>query len=150
MKVFIDTNVIIEYLVARERLDVAKQVIDRLVDKHADIFMSVGGFYTILYVVDKFIRKELNLPKNLRLDTMRKIARGLLTNYSVAEHDNESLLKSITDLRFTDLEDSCQLQVAIKSGCQYLLTFNTKDYPANDGKQIIVLSPEEFLGTYLK
>ena len=150
MKVFVDTNVIIEYLIARERVGAAKQVIDWLVENRNDIYMSVGGFYTILYSVDKYIRKELFPPKDLRLNMLRGIARGLLANYRVAEHDNKTLLQAITDLRFSDLEDSCQLQAAIKCGCQILLTFNNKDYPTTDSMPIKVLTPETFIETHIK
>ena len=57
---------------------------------------------------------------------------------------NESLLRGVIDLRFDDLEDSCQLQAAVSAGCHYLLTFNVKDYPPS-GSQIKVVTPEQFL-----
>ena len=146
MKVFFDTNVIIEYLIQRERVDAVKRVIDRLVDGGQDLYMSAGGFYTILYVVDKYLNKELHLEKETRISVMRNMARVLLKDYHVAEHDNESLIRSIEDLHFADLEDSCQLQAAVSAGCQYLLTFNSKDYPSDS--QILVLTPEQFLDVH--
>ena len=147
MKVFFDTNVILEYLVQRERLDAAKRVIDRLVDGGHDLFMSVGGFYTILYVVDKYLNKELHVEKETRITVVRNMARVLLNEYHVAEHDNGSLMRGIDDLRFADLEDSCQLQVAVSSGCQFLLSFNSKDYPTTDNR-INIMTPQQFLDHY--
>ena len=144
MKVFFDTNVIIEYLIQRDRLDVVKQVINRLHDGGHTVYMSVGGFYTILYVIDKYLNKELRIEKMTRVAFLRNMARELLAEYHVAGHDNESLLRSINDLRFADLEDSCQLQAAVSSGCQYLLTFNSKHYPTTDN-HIEIMTPEQFL-----
>ena len=149
MKIFFDTNVVIEHLIQRERMDTVKQVLNRIVDGHHEFYMSTGGFYTILYVVDRFLNKEMHLEKENRIAIMRNMAQGLLNNYIIAGHDNESLLRSVNDLRFDDLEDSCQLQAAVSAGCQCLLTFNTKDYPITDS-QIEVLTPEQFLFENLK
>ena len=144
MKVFFDTNVIIEYLMQRERLDAVKRTINQLIAGGHSLYMSVGGFCTILYVVDKYLNKELNIEKKTRVAFLRNMAKGLLKDYHVAEHDNESLLRSINDMRFADLEDSCQLQAAVSAGCQYLLTFNSKDYPNTDN-HIEIMTPEQFL-----
>ena len=144
MKIFFDTNVVIEHLMQRERFDIMKQVLNRFIDGNHVLYMSVGGFYTILYVIDKYLNKELHIEKMTRIGFLRNMARELLTEYRVAGHDNESLLRSINDMRFTDLEDSCQLKAAVSAGCQYLLTFNLKDYPTTDN-QIEIMTPEQFL-----
>jgi predicted nucleic acid-binding protein len=67
----------------------------------------------------------------------------------VAEHDNASLLRGITDENFTDLEDSCQYQLAQRAGCQFLITFNVKDYHIEQDSSIKVLSPEEYISMEL-
>ena len=144
MKIFFDTNVVIEHLMQRERFDFMKQVFTRFIDGNHVLYMSVGGFYTILYVVDRFLSKEMHLEKETRIAVVRNMAQGLLNNYIIAGYDNESLLRSINDLRFDDLEDNCQLQAAVSAGCQCLLTFNAKDYPTDDN-QIKVMTPEQFL-----
>ena len=149
MKVFLDTNIIIEYLIQRERTNLVKQVVNRLVEGDQALYMSAGGFYTLLYVVDKHLNKELGIEKKTRVAFLRNMAQELLKEYRVAEHDNESLMRSINDLRFADLEDSCQLQAAAAAGCQYLLTFNSKDYPTTDN-QIEVMTPQQFLENYLE
>ena len=144
MKIFFDTNVVLEHLIKRERFDTVKQALNRIVGASHELYISAGGFYTILYVVDRFLNKELQLEKEPRIAVLRNMAQGLLNNYRVAGHDNESLLRGVIDLRFDDLEDSCQLQAAVSAGCQYLLTFNVKDYPPA-GSQIKVVTPEQFL-----
>ena len=98
------------------------------------------------YVVDKYLNKELHFEKETRIAVLRNMARVLLKDYFVAGHDNESLLRGVDDMRFVDLEDSCQLQAAVSSGCQWLITFNLKDYPAE--KQIEIMTPQQFLNSY--
>ena len=144
MKVFVDTNVIIENVIRRERFDVARRVIDSLLVDKNELYMSSGCFYTLLYVVDKYLRSEFRMEKTFRLAFLRNMAHGLLSDFRVAAHDNDSLLCSIEDFRFSDIEDSCQLQAAIASGCDYLLSFNVADYPSSDDR-IMILSPEEFM-----
>ena len=44
-------------------------------------------------------------------------------------------------MSYSDIEDSCQYQLALKHGCEKLLTFNASDFPAGfcDGVEIVVL-----------
>ena len=53
MKVFIDTNVILEYFMHREKYEVAEKLLKELRNKHAQMFMSVGAFYTIHFIILK-------------------------------------------------------------------------------------------------
>jgi len=149
MKVFIDTNVILEYTMERERAEIVDQLFDTLKSQEHQMMMSVGGFYTMLYVIDKFLKKELHLDKDVRIKMIRSVMQRLLQNFLVAEHDNASLLRGITNEKFTDLEDSCQYQLAQRAGCQFLITFNVKDYHIEQDSSIKVLSPEEYISMEL-
>ena len=145
MKVLIDTNVFLEVILQREQVDVAIQTLTELsADKH-EVLMSVGGFYGMLYTVEKYLRKVMEMRKPERIATLRTIMAQLLRKYHVAEHDNESLLQGITDLQFSDLEDSCQYQVAHRVGCEMLITFNIADYPTGDDAPVKVLTPQQFI-----
>lgn len=145
MKVFIDTNVILEYTMERERAEIVDKLFDTLKNQEHQMLMSVGGFYTMLYVIDKFLKKEMHLDKDVRIKTLRSVMQRLLQNFVVAEHDNESLLRGISDANYTDLEDSCQYQLAQRVGCQALITFNVSDYRNTQNSPVKVLTPEEYL-----
>ncbi|MCK8622356.1 PIN domain-containing protein [Prevotella sp. E13-27] len=58
MKVFIDTNVILEYFMHREKFEVAEKLLKELRNEHAQMFMSVGAFYTIHFIILKYLHKE--------------------------------------------------------------------------------------------
>jgi predicted nucleic acid-binding protein len=78
MKVFIDTNVILEYTMERERAEIVDKLFDTLQNQGHQKLMSVGGFYTILYVIDKFLKKELLLDKDVRIKMIRSVMQRLL------------------------------------------------------------------------
>ena len=45
MKVFIDTNVILEYFMHREKYEVAEKLLKELRNKHAQMFMKDGYLF---------------------------------------------------------------------------------------------------------
>ena len=142
MRVFLDTNVILEFFIEREDVRTAAQLFNRLKDEKADMYMSDGSFYTMLFLIDKYLRKELGLTGEVRIATLRSLAVKLLKAISVVEHDNESLLRGVEDMQFKDIEDSCQYQAAVAAGCDYIITYNVKDYPHT---LLPVFSPSDFL-----
>lgn len=141
MKVLVDTNVILDYVLQREHYAEAKAALVQEVASKSDLLMSVGGFYTMLFVVDKYFRKDLQQSRQAATDQTRDVMRKVLSLFTVAEHDNETLLNGIDDVSYSDIEDSCQYQLALKHGCEKLLTLNASDFPAGscDGVEIVVL-----------
>jgi hypothetical protein len=81
------------------------------------MYMSVGSFYTMMFLIDKYLRKELGLTGEVRIATLRSLAVKIVKAISVVEHDNESLLRGVEDVQFKDIEDSCQYQAAVAAGC---------------------------------
>ena len=99
----------------------------------------------MIFLVDKYLRKELGLSGVARLMALRQIMSNILKTIHVAEHDNESLLRGVRNIEFSDLEDSCQYELAQKIGCEYLLTFNTVDFPSFETDKLQVLTPQEYI-----
>ena len=143
MRVFIDTNVVLENFLRREDYDVAHRLFEVLQAQGHTVFISSGSFYSMVFLVDKYLKKELGVFGDDRIVAIRQIMSSVLKVVSVAGHDNESLLRGINDGRFTDLEDSCQHQAAVKAGCDCLISFNLKDYA--NGASIKAMTPREFL-----
>ena len=141
MRVLVDTNVILDFVLQREHYAEAKQAIAQEVAAKDTLLMSVGGFYTMLFVVDKYFRKDLQQSRQAAVEQTRDVMRKVLSLFTVAEHDNDTLLKSIDDVAYSDIEDSCQYQLALKHGCAKLLTFNASDFPSDisDGVEVVAL-----------
>lgn len=145
MNILLDTNVILEYFAVRERYAIAKRLFDHLRGERDTLFMSVGSFYTMIFLVDKMLRKQMGLRGETRVNALRDIMEQILATIAVAEHDKESLLRGVKNMQFKDIEDGCQLELAKKASCELLLTFNVSDYPSDADSNITVLSPEEYL-----
>ena len=87
----------------------------------------------------------MELKKSDRVEALRSIMKQVLNKFQVAEHDSDSLLRSIDDMAFYDLEDSCQYHAALKVGCTLLVTFNKSDFNVSDDAPVKVVTPQEFL-----
>ena len=145
MKVFIDTNVILEYFMHREKYDVAEKLLKGLRSRNAQMFMSVGAFYTIHFIILKYLHKELGLVGEECLQNLRIILNKILQMFDVAEHDKNSLLRSVSDKEYKDIEDSCQHQVALKMGCEAFVSFNISDYKESTDGHVKIFTPQQFI-----
>lgn len=145
MNILLDTNVILEYFSVREKYTIAKCLFDHLRDKGDALFMSVGSFYTMIFLVDKMLRKQMGLRGEIRVNALRDIMERILDTIAVAEHDKGSLLRGVKNMKFKDIEDGCQLELAKTASCELLLTFNVSDYPSDADSGVTVLSPEKYL-----
>jgi len=148
MKIFVDTNVILENFLQRENYYVTYRLFDLLKKKEHVLIMSSGSFYTMVFLVDKYLKRERGMSGEVRLMALRQIMSGILKDIRVAAHDNESLLCGLSNPQFKDIEDGCQYELAKKAACELLLTFNTSDYPTNTELRVKVLSPSEYLNSY--
>ena len=61
MKVLVDTNVILEVILQREQRDLAKRSLSMLLQENHEAYLTVGGFYGMLYTVDNYLRKVMYL-----------------------------------------------------------------------------------------
>lgn len=59
MNIFLDTNVILENFIIRKDYATAHHVFERLQQEKHSLFMSVGSFYTMVFLIDKYLRNEL-------------------------------------------------------------------------------------------
>lgn len=146
MKILVDSNVILEVILQREEYCVANRLLLTLYQDKHDLLLTTGCFYGLLFTVDKYLRKEMKLVDPGRTKTLRSIMLKVLSFMNIVEHDKESLLRAVTDRNFTDLEDSCQHQAAVKADCDFLISFNMKDFLI--GASMKVMTPQEFLDSY--
>ena len=67
MNILLDTNVILEYFAVRERYAIAKRLFDHFRGEGNALFMSVGSSYTMIFLVDKMLRKQMGLRGDTRV-----------------------------------------------------------------------------------
>ena len=136
-RVFLDTNVVIDFLGEREPFYESVAKILTLGDnKKIKIFTSPTTISTTFYILAKFEGNKVTIEK------IRKFK--LLCEISIM--DNEVIDKAINS-DFKDFEDAMQYFSAIATNCDLIITRNERDFK---NALIPVLNCESYLQTLKK
>lgn len=147
MKVFADTNVIMEMLEQRAQADIVGSAFDVMEEKGWAKFISAGSFYTLTYLAERILHKQGMARPELTVK-LREILNGILDKFDVAAIGGEALGEGVNDDNFSDLEDSYQFQAAHESGCDVIVTLNVKDFPSANAYGISIVTPRQFYTKY--
>ena len=134
MRLFIDTNVIVDLLAARTPfLRDAAQLFTLADTGKVKLFTSSIAVTTTFYL----------LQKEVKLEVARAAIQKLLTMVKVVDAGHSGIIRAINDLQFNDFEDAVQHQSALAAKAKILVTRNEKDF----GKSAIsVMTPKQVLG----
>lgn len=122
------------------------QIFDAIEDGEVEAVMSVGGLYTITYLLTTGLKRQ-GIHRPEQTEKLRSILNDVMDLVSTAELSSESISQAINDARFSDIEDSYQYHCAMEHQCDALVTINIKDYPAS--ADFPVLAPQAFVERYL-
>lgn len=142
MRIFCDTNILLEYLFMRKEGEAVKKVFHYLRSCHAEKVISAGSFYTLTYLIEGHLKKE-GFPKEERMIELRRVLSCLLIEYDIECGIDWSA--GVNDTRFDDLEDSYQYQSALAAKCDTLLTLNIQDFRDVVDGEISINTPSDFL-----
>ncbi len=144
MKIFFDTNVVLEFLAERPKASQVESVISLCEKNGWSKYLSVGSIYTIAYMTERILHQK-GLVRPELIEVQRNIFQALLSSYKVVPLKLGRILEAAGDLSFSDLEDSFQYQSALQVDCDVLLTFNIKDFKEAKQEDIKIMEPEAFL-----
>lgn len=147
MKIFLDTNVVAEYIEVRSEAQTIMHILETSALGN-QFFISEGSFYTLSYLVDKLMRRN-NIYNPERVEKDKEILRGVLDLFRVAHAGETGLKKILDDNTFTDLEDGFQYQAALACQADVLLTINIKDFKKANQSLIKIMTPQDFADSYL-
>ena len=132
MKLFLDTNVMLDFLGEREPFYLSSAKIATLADKRKlTINVSALSFATVSYFLTKY--EGVNKAKE-KLRKFKVISE-------ICELD-ELIIEKGLNSDFSDFEDSLQYFSALRAECDIIITRNGKDFKK---PQIPVMTPDEFL-----
>lgn len=137
MKVFLDTNVMIDLIIQRKPFFEQIAEITTIAEKNKiELFTSSLSFVNTFYVASKVNSKELVL------ETLKKFR--IICNVSIIDELNidKSLISD-----FEDFEDAVQYNSAIHHECDYIITRDKKGFK---NSKITVMNSEEFLVYFKK
>lgn len=147
MKIFLDTNVVAEYIEVRSEAQTIMHILETSALGN-QFFISEGSFYTLSYLVDKLMRRN-NIYNPERVEKDKEILRGVLDLFRVTHAGETGLKKILDDNTFTDLEDGFQYQAALACQADVLLTINIKDFKKANQSLIKIMTPQDFADSYL-
>ena len=128
MKIFIDLNIILDYLEDRPPFaDAAENVI---ADKGNQLFVSAHMVTTAFY-----------LMLGLGIEVQNAALDFIFDNFTVVPCDKPTLI-SARALEFADYEDAVAAAAAQKAKCAYIITRNKRDFAKSP---VPALTPGEFL-----
>ena len=131
-KIFLDTNIILDFLGEREGFYEASAKIMTLADKKKiQVYTSPSSISNVFYVLTRYENSKIALEK------IRKFK--LLCSMSMM--DDEVVEKAINS-DFKDFEDAMQYFSALASNCNIIITRNEKDFK---NAMIPVMNAESYL-----
>ncbi len=149
MRLFVDTNIIVEYIEHRRWYDDVKLVLMSIREGQHIGVVSQGCIYTLVYLVERML-KARNIHRPEQTAILRKMMTSIVRLFESAGINRVGILEAMASLRFDDLEDSLQYRCAVESHCSVLLTINVGDYKDVDKTLLEVMTPSEFVEKYLR
>lgn len=132
MRIFLDTNIILDYIDSRgEFSDDAAEIFALAESDDVTLCASVLTFCNIAYILRK-----------VAIDQIKQIFTNLNDVIEILP-TNELTLEKAIQSDFLDFEDALQYYCAEEAMCDCIITRNTKDFTSNDVK-IKVLTPRSF------
>jgi len=132
MKVYIDSDVIIDYLYDREPFNINSKIIFAHIErKTVTGYISSLILWNIYYVLSKYLG-EKEARKKIKL--FRSLIEIIAIDGKIIDQGLNSSIK--------DFEDSIQYYAAKSMNVDFLITRNKKDYPKTG---LSILNPDEFI-----
>lgn len=148
MKVFLDTNVMMEYFGERKFYKYSREILIAGKQRGISNFVSTGSIYTLAYLLGlEQKRKGIHEPE--KTEITREFLDRLTDIVKVEDLTVKDVKRALSNHSFNDLEDSLQYQCAISNDCDVLVSINLKDFKNAEGN-IEVLSPQDFCDKYLE
>lgn len=128
---FLDTNVILDYIVRRENCEYMDSLIQQSIN-HGDVMCtSLLSFANMAYILRKHPHEE-------RVQVFRRLRRFI----GIIPAD-EKQFDNALDRNVMDFEDYLQYQAAFANNCTHIITNNAKHF--KEFSKLPVLSAQEYL-----
>ena len=131
MKVFLDTNILLDYSLEREKADFAGGILQLGEEGLIELYASYLSFANMGYILRDH-------PAPMRYKLVRMMRRPVTVLPCDAAQLDAGLQTEVKDF-----EDMLQYQCALAAGCDVVVTNNKKDF--HEFCRIPFLTSEEFL-----
>lgn len=136
MVLLIDTNVLIDYIVARDGFYVdADKIFDFCSDDENQGYIAFHSLSNIWY----FLRKRND-------EYRREMLRNICTVFIVTGASHDNIVDAIEKTDFKDFEDCLQDKCAVTVNADYIITRNVKDFQNAETK---IMTPADFVMQFI-
>jgi len=137
MRIFFDTNILIDLLIKRMPSYTSVAAITDIALKRKDtIVISNLSIVNAHYIVKRIT--------GVQETALRTALHNICTSCEIAPFTPNITMKSLVSA-FKDFEDATQYFCAIENGCEVIVTNNEKDFNLST---LPVMNATEFLGAY--
>lgn len=132
-KIFLDTNIILDYLLKRDKYNDASKIFDLMENDKIECFISANSLTDIYFILRKtnVNRKELILY--------------ICYAFNIISLDEKDIINAI-DTNMNDFEDAIQYILCKKCKINYLITNNKKDF--KNCIDVIIFDANEYIKKY--
>jgi predicted nucleic acid-binding protein len=134
MRLFLDTNVILDIPLGREGAQSSEQMLELCGELSHPVFTSWHTLSTLSYI----------LTKSRDDQTARAFISGLLDLVQIGPSSTQ-LARSALALGLNDLEDAMQVVVAEAVAADMIVTRNLRDF---SGSPVPAIGPDDFLARF--
>ena len=120
MVIYIDTNIVLDYLLKRSYSSEAEKLLTRVAeDESVEAYISVISVINIAYILQK---------RGRTIEDVREILKNLLNIVKIDFINSSTLISAIDSTKFKDFEDCIQYEGALAKGADYIITGNKADF----------------------
>lgn len=133
MVILIDTNVIVDFLMKREPYaQDAIEIVALCNNKQVEGYLAAHTIPNLFYIM----RKDFSVAQR------REMLNALCRIFKISGIDSHTILAALKNNDFEDFEDCLQMECAVETEAEYIITRNSVDFV---NSKIRVMEPWEFL-----
>lgn len=148
MKVFLDTNKLMEYFANRTKAADVKVILQAAYQGQIKACMSVGCLYTLIYLLGIYLKNQ-GIHEPDKTQRIKESLSSIMEYVHIVNLSENYIDHAISATDFKDLEDSCQYQCAAENKCDILITINIKHFNKIDDPKCEVIEPHQFVQKYI-
>ena len=134
-KLLLDINIVMDLLLARQPFaEEAKKIFQKAIGREIEVYITSCSIITIVYFMEKTVG---HIKTRETLNNFLQISKTI-------DIKTTDIVKAFSNSDITDTEDAIQMQAAIKSGMDYILTRDTK-FSAAPYPSVPIISPSQYL-----
>lgn len=135
-KIFVDTNVLLDYIMKRESYyEDAREIMSLFTSGKKRGCVAAHSITNIFYI----------LRKSYSLKERRALLLNICKIFHVEEITKHKIIDSLVNEKIDDFEDCLQIECAKSYGAHYIITRDVGDYLASEVQAIL---PKDFLSLY--